>query len=58
MQNIEIRKAIRTSDLRHWEIAKAMGINEATFSRWLRTELPNEKKEQIMSIIQNYKGGE
>ena len=58
MKNDSLRKEIFESGLKHWQIANAMGVHEATFSRWLRTELPTEKKEQIMHIIHNYKGGE
>ena len=57
--NNDLRTAIFTSGLKHWEIAKLLGIHEATLARWLRSELPNEKKDQILQIIQNHgKAGE
>ena len=52
--NEDVKRAIRTNDLRQWQVATAMGINEATLSRWLRTELPQSKKDKIMRIIENY----
>lgn len=52
MANAEIRELIRKKRLRHYEIAKALGVNEFTFSRWLRNELPDEKKRKIIEAIE------
>ena len=52
MQNYEIRCAIQQHRLRHYEIASALGINESTFSRWLRNELPEAKKKEIFRVIE------
>ena len=55
MNNLQIRKAIKESKLRHYEIAKLMDISENTFSRKLRYELPQEEKEKILKIIKENK---
>lgn len=51
MQNILIRKKIKESGLKQWEVAYALGINESTLTRWLRVELPEKEKERICSVI-------
>lgn len=51
MANEEIRELIRKKRLRHYEIAEALGVNEFTFSRWLRNELPDEKKKLVINAI-------
>ena len=52
MKNYDIRCSIQQHRLHHYEIADALGINESTFSRWLRDELPEAKKEEIFQIIE------
>lgn len=44
LKNNDIRKAALLSDVRHWQICEKLGISEPTLTRWLRTELPEEKK--------------
>lgn len=51
MKNIDIRDEIAKKRLRHWEVARAIGISPERFSVWLRQELPNEKKEVIFEAI-------
>lgn len=52
--NIEIRNAIFSNNIKKWEIASRLGVTDSTFSRMLRTELSKEKKEKILDIIKNY----
>ena len=52
MCNQDIRQAATESCVRLWRIADALGISDCNFSRKLRKELPQEEKEQILSIIQ------
>lgn len=51
MANKDIRDYARIRDVRLWDIANALGINDATFSRKLRIELSEDKKQQIYKII-------
>ena len=53
--NIEIRNAIFSSNIKKWEIASELGVTDSTFSRMLRTELSEDKKNKILDIIKNYK---
>lgn len=53
--NIEIRNAIFSNNIKKWEIANKLGVTDSTFSRMLRTELSKEKKEKILEIIKKYR---
>ena len=55
MQNKDLRKKIKESNLTHWRIAKCLGISEFTLSRWFREELTAEKKELIEKAIETLK---
>lgn len=52
MFNQDIRQEIKDAGLFYYQIAEQLGINDGNFSRLLRRELPDEKKEQIRGIIQ------
>ena len=56
MNNIEIREAIKESGFRHWQIADMIGIADTTFCRMLRRELPEDKKQEILTAMQIAKG--
>lgn len=58
MKNENIRLFIKQSGLKHWQVAKALGIGESTFVRWLREELPETEKEKILAIISEVERGE
>jgi len=49
--NTEIRFQAFEAGLKHWQIAAELGVTSETFSKWLRTELPPEKKLTIMEAI-------
>jgi len=53
MANKEIREKIAISFIPKWKIAETIGIADATFSRWLRHELSNEKKTLILEAIKS-----
>ncbi|MBP1944641.1 DNA-binding transcriptional regulator YiaG [Bacillus luteolus] len=46
---------IRESRLSQWMVAERLGISEATFTRWLRGELPPDKKIQILKAVTSLK---
>ena len=54
--NQDIRAIIRKADVRQWEVAKALGISEATFIRWLRSELSEERRTMIIKAIARVRG--
>ena len=51
MQNNDIRRAAAASGIHLWQIAEACGMADTTFSKLLRRELPPEKKQEILAII-------
>ncbi len=57
-QNVDIRNAIIESGLKKYQIAHAIGVTDAWFSKMLRFELPAEKKNQIINAIQQLKESE
>lgn len=58
MANQEIREEIKKSGLFKWQIAEQIGICEMSLIRWLRVELPEEKKNRIRKAIKELKRGE
>ena len=51
MKNIELRTYALNHGVKLWEIAEKLGVSESTFSKSLRKEFDEEKKERIMKII-------
>ena len=51
MANTDLRCEIVKSGLKNYQVATMLGVTETTFSRWLRTELPAEKKKEILEAI-------
>lgn len=55
MKNHEIREALKASGMKQWELAEQLNVSEFTFSRKLRTELPEDEKQKILTVIHGYK---
>lgn len=51
MANRTIREAAQKNGVLLWQLAYAVGVNDSTFSRRLRKELPQEEQEKLLSII-------
>lgn len=51
MCNQDIREYAERHNVRLWQIANALHINDGNFSRKLRLELTQDKKEEIFKII-------
>lgn len=58
MANQELRDAISRAGLRHWQVALAAGISEATLCVWLRTPLSDKRLNRIQAAITTLSGGE
>lgn len=54
MKNLEIKQLAKEKGIKLWQVAEIYGISDGNFSRLLRKELPKEKEEKILSIINNY----
>lgn len=51
MHNREIREAAKQKGVKLWQIADALGITDASFSRKLRREFTDDERERILAII-------
>lgn len=49
--NLDIRQEIKAAGIFQWRVADAFGLNEQNFCKLLRKELPPQKKERILTII-------
>lgn len=52
-ENNDIRVYAKTKGVYLWEVAEKMNILDASLSRKLRRELPQNEKKNIFSIIDN-----
>ena len=50
-ENSNIRNAARIANIPQWKIADALGISEATLTRWLRFQLSPERENKVMEVI-------
>lgn len=57
MNNSKIRYALKETGIKYWELARLMGISDATLCRRLRDELPAEEQDQIVELIRQHGGG-
>ena len=58
MKNIKIRVKLMEHNKRLWWLAKILGTSEATISRRLRCELPEEEQQRIIQLIEEKAGEE
>ena len=52
MHNLDIRKAIESSNFKYWQVANKLKMNDGNFSRLLRTELDEKNKNKILKAIE------
>ena len=53
--NSEIRAEAKNANVKLWEIAAMLGINDVTFTKRLRFELSDVEKSKILDIIEQIK---
>ena len=46
-----IREMAKKNHVRLWEVAIDMDISESTMTRWLRTELSEDRKKMVVDAI-------
>lgn len=56
MKNKDIREALAKANMKYWQLAERLGINDGNLSRKLRREIVGEEKERIMQIIKSFPG--
>lgn len=58
MDSKEVRRRIKESGMKHWQVAAKLGIGEATLVRWLRQEeLTAEQQQKILGILKTTERG-
>ena len=55
MKNQKVRLMAKGSGIALWEVARALGISEATLTRRLRMPLTPEQEKEIVDIINKLK---
>ena len=53
--NNDIRKTAKENGVYLYAVAAELGVSEPTLIRWLRFELPKEKRERILTAISQLK---
>lgn len=53
MHNLEIRRALLEAGVKQWQVAEKLGISESSFSKLLRKELTDEKKNEVLNAIKS-----
>lgn len=49
--NEDVRKAIKDANLKYYLVANAYGLSDSNFTKLLRFEISQDKKEKIFKII-------
>lgn len=55
MSGAEIKKKIKSANIKLWQVAHAFGVTDATFSRKLRFDFNESDTEKVLEIIQELK---
>ena len=55
LANCEIRGAIKEKNLKHYQVAKYVGVTPCTFSRWLSKEIEPAQRQELLQIIKSIK---
>ena len=55
--NVDIREAAAEAGIWLWQIADALGITDATFSRKLRHEFSDQEKQRVLRVIKELSEG-
>lgn len=56
-KNLDIRLQAKSNGLYLWQIAQQIGISEVTLCRWLRFDLPEQRRNQIETAIKQLSEG-
>lgn len=51
----EMELVMRDNNIYMWQVAKKLNVNETSFCKWFREELSEERKQQVMSAIEEIK---
>lgn len=51
MKGSEIREKAKEAGVKLWQVAKAYGVADTTFSKYLRGDFTKEESDKILNII-------
>ena len=51
MPNVLFREEAKRSNVKHWEVADAIGMHDSNFCRKLRKELPAHEQAKLINIV-------
>jgi len=54
LNNLKIRVAMISNNVKQWEVAELLKVSEPSLSRMLRHELPEEEQDRIINLIEKY----
>lgn len=49
--NKKIRAELKKTGLKYWELARLLGVSDATLCRRLRDEIPEDEQDRIVELI-------
>lgn len=49
--NREVRQVMKDKRVYQWEVAEVLGVHESTIIRWMRTKLPEDRKNDILEAV-------
>ena len=51
MNNFRIREELKRTGMKYWQLARLLGMSDATLSRHLRDEFSDEEQDRIVNLI-------
>ena len=55
MNNKQIKELMKENSIFMWQVAKKLKVNECSFSKWFREELSEERKQRVLSAVEEIK---
>lgn len=55
MNNEQIKDLMKENSIFMWQVAKKLNVYETSFCKWFREELSEERKQQVLSAIEEIK---
>lgn len=55
MNNEQIKDLMKENGIYMWQVAKKLNVYETSFCKWFREELSEERKQQVLSAIEEIK---
>lgn len=50
-RNKRIQDAVKATGLKHWQVARLLGVDDTTLGKWIHKELSDDKQDEIIERI-------